>query len=129
DGVARKPRLDREDVLEGDAALARDDGAEAVGGRAVAVGGELLREPGRRLLVTLATGDAARVEARELPGRLNRRGAVEGGGQGRCGQRRRPPDAEGGDEHRQADEEPGAPVEAAVERTLDRAAARSDSLG
>ena len=107
------------------AAASGDLCAEALGPNVEAVRPQLLAEPVRR-----AGAPRSRASDRDVRGtsssRALRRCAVELG-QERARQRRRSRDAEGGDEQRQADEQPRPAVEPPVDRSLERAGTRPDA--
>ena len=94
-------------------------GLEPLSLRPEAVEPELLVDPVHR--AEIAGAPLARLLDEILGEELRRRG-VEGGGERRRRQRLGLRDAEGRDEQGQADQEPGAPVHAAVHGPLERAA-------
>ncbi len=106
-----------DEVLHLHAAVARDDGAEALRVDRQPVGPELFAEPVRG---ADRPGKAVRVERDEVVGELLRSLSVELREE-RTRQRRGSRDGERGNEQRQSDEQPCPPVETPVDRPLHRA--------
>ncbi len=101
---------------------------EGLGAHREAVRLQLVGEPARGADRTRAPGRPERVVERQVVGDRRRGIAVEGRRQAGRLERGGPGDAEGEDEQRQPDEQPGAPVEAAVDRALERPTARTAPL-
>ena len=114
DRPRRTPNRLGDEVLHLHAAVARDDGAEAFCPDRQPVGLELVAEPLRR---PDRPREAIGLERDEIVGELLRGLAVELREE-RARQRRRPRNAEGGNEQGQADEQPRPSIEAPVDRPL-----------
>jgi hypothetical protein len=123
DCPGRVASRDGDDVLELDAAAARDAGPEAVRLRLEPVEGKLFRDPLGGAEAAGGSRRSIRVVPSELPCELLGRRPVERGRQRRRGQRLRPADGEGCEKQRQGDEQPRPTHQAGVDRPLDRAAA------
>src|SRR5581483_3711499 len=120
-GVLRAGR--EQDVAEQHRPPPRDRRVEAVDLRLVPVELHLRDQPAARSERAGRSGRAVRVEPRQLLRERDRDPAVELRLELRLRERGGTLDAEGGDQEREPDEEPGAAVQTAVDRALGRATA------
>src|SRR5581483_10312075 len=125
-GVLRAGR--EQDVAEQHRPPPRDRRVEAVDLRLVPVELHLRDQPAARSERAGRSGRAVRVEPRQLLRERDRDPAVELRLELRLRERGGTLDAEGGDQEREPDEEPGAAVQTAVDRALGRATAESATI-
>ena len=119
-----RPVDDRDEVLQLDLAATRDLRREAIHPRRLeAVELELVGDPAGGSQAAGRARRPVRVLARELAGQLLGDRGVEGRRQRRRRERLRAGDAEGGQQERQGDQQPGSAHEPCIHRPLDGAAA------
>ena len=128
DRLRRSPRHPRDEILEVEAPKSGCDGGERLDPRLQAVRRKLVVQPRGCLDRAHRAGESVRVADAQVVGQRRRRRRVERRRKLRRGQRLWSRDAERQDEERQADDQPRAAIEPAVDGPLERAGSRPAPL-